>query len=197
MCKVEGASCDLSRKFAFSSIDITDMYAGNPIYQYDNVYDYSYPAGDIYCCQDGRNCIDGFDGCQTACTACCDTDDCSNDIRYTVTEFFACNSDNTCVNFAIGVPMLYVSGNTYNRLPRQGETGQIDWSAQGYTCSELRSNRITSQNYPDGSCQRDGKADTDIPCIVWLFSFDSDSSFCPSECQSYVSENKNKRRRLA
>ena len=50
--------CDFSRKFGFTSIDLTGGLGND-----GSGFLETGPANEFYCCQPDRNCDDGYEGC--------------------------------------------------------------------------------------------------------------------------------------
>lgn len=176
------ASCDESRRTAFDSVSFFGFQPDN-FSVGDSRNQKNISKGDIYCCQSGRNCDDGYNGCEPGCTACCDTDSCVRTIYSSCQELLVCTA-NECIEWEVCVPYLYNGGNSYSR---------VDWSAadwtQERTCNYFKNLRTLTTNISTPSCQSDGLPDADNPCTLKFVGRSSDSK-CPTNCPSFWQNKK-------
>lgn len=177
LCEEDG-TCDIDRNFAFTSLDLTGVDIN-----IDNFGAVGVNSSDVYCCQSGRNCADGYSGCEPNCIACCDVDDCTSSIRvFSESRVFLCSGDR-CNNYYIRVPDLYNGNNDYSYVT----LNTLDWANTVYTCGDLKALRTSNWNWTSDTCQRDRfnagtYDDNDFPCMLRLVNTDWPVSSCPNEC---------------
>lgn len=173
----QDGSCDTTRYFAFDSLDLRAYYP-NSISPGDGPpFVGSIIPNDIYCCQEGKNCSDGYTGCEPSCTSCCDVNSCTNDVCVTDQWQYLC-SNGTCNLFAISLPILHDSGNDYFEM----DWSSVNWSTQEWTCGHLKSLRTVPVTHSDPCCQP-SVSDSDLPCMLRLVVVDQSGIECPTDCQ--------------
>lgn len=174
-CASTGA-CAEYRRYAFDQVDFRDLYTNYDAQTGDAFADQVMP-GEIFCCQSGKNCEDGYNGCEPSCTSCCNTDVCDFNVYCSVRSVFYCNGSR-CVNYDLFVPYLRVSGNNFLRV----NWSNFDFATDGpITCQALKAARTLSATLAGDVCQKQTNlTDDDIPCMLQLYSVDSGNVFCPS-----------------
>jgi hypothetical protein len=160
-CRSSG-ECDLTRNYAFNSVDFT----GFSIDSTDLLSSFTISKDDVYGCQTDKNCSDGFQGCETHCTSCTETDNCVQRIGVSGNRVNVL-VDDVLAQYSVLVPDLYVTSNEYTAFKHV-----INWKTQVNTCSGLKTNERTDSYFSGTStCQRySGVADSDIPCLIQLHS---------------------------
>lgn len=178
-CRNSG-DCDPGRFFAFNTLDLTDYATGDINWVVASQY-YTVAHQLIYCCQDGKNCDDGFPGCEPLCTACCSVEQCgAQEIRYNMSRIFICTGG-ACVTIWILIPHLYDGTDQYKAM----DWTSVDLVSEVNTCTELRTHRTIPETV-DGYCnERGDTSDTDIPCLLRIAEFYSTDDECPVNCTSW------------
>lgn len=173
-CRESGV-CELTRHYAFSEIDFTgfDYVADGDVHTKGYFSDW-----ESFCCEEGQNCNNGFEGCLPDCTACCSHQDCEYPIVSCYKEVLVC-VDDICADFEVWVPYQHISGNSMDHL----DMSTVSFSSSAYSNNYLKSQRNVSSTETGDWCQKeDGKHDSDFVCTLKMRELFSSNSDCPPEC---------------
>lgn len=183
-CRQTG-DCDTSKKFAFDTLDLTGCVSGTTCGNNFNArQDDDYVASSIWCCQDGKDCTSGYEGCCPSQPQCCDVDSCSGDILSSAVSIPLC-ANLQCYLMRVSVSSLYNGGTSYSG---------VDWNnvllvGNSTTCADLKAQRTVNISSSGSFCQiEDGKVDDDFTCHVSIFNLNSNLSQCPSACPGSIEE---------
>ena len=198
VCRIDDFVCDLSKWYAFDSLDLRAYGDAPGGLAQTNPPSFAIGVNNsnIFCCQDDKDCDDGYTGCCTdnnvpcTCSAeCCNVDDCiSSQSIYHTDNYWFCSgqnpdgtTDTVCTQLILAIPNKYESGDLY-RVVRWAD---IDFLNNAYTCDELKALRTNGYTNANSYCQREsGKVDDDFPCLFRFACINCSSGDCADECRA-------------